>query len=173
VGCTSGTPHRGPPRPSVHQLLHPPGPNVRRSSTCARAQMRDILNGARALLVRPSTTLASCSLTDIQRRTRQTPDCRMTTTQLSGRSRVRGDAPGCMRACLPCRQRLPIALPPRVPHSASGKPGGDSIPRLRVPCSLHLRYTQDVTTLARPCESSGSLAIRVGIRGSCDGHVPL
>ena len=77
------------------------------------AQLRDILNGARALLVRPSTTLSSCSLTDIQRRTRQTPDCRMTTTQISGRSRVCGDAPGaCARATLPTV--LPIALPPPV-----------------------------------------------------------
>ena len=88
----------------AHKQVSPP---------CARAQLCDILSGARALLVRPSTTLSSCSLTDVLRRTRQTPDCRMTTTQLRGRSRVCGDAPGaCAHATLPTA--LPIALPLRV-----------------------------------------------------------
>ena len=97
-------------RPACH--CTPVGTQTGLTAVCC-AQLRDILSGARALLVRPSTTLSSCSLTDIQRRTRQTPDCRMTTTQISGRSRVCGDAPGaCARATLPTA--LQIALPPRV-----------------------------------------------------------
>eukprot|EP00966_Prymnesium_polylepis_P112760 2608011-Prymnesium_polylepis.1 len=56
---------------------------------------------------------------------------------------------------------------------------GDSIPQLSYrskpfsPSSVHSgpHYLR-ASTLTRPCENSGSLAIRVGIRGLCDGHAP-
>jgi len=108
------TSHPCAPGARVSPKNHPSG-----RSTCpirARSPGRTALApcpGARTLPIRPSSTLSPCSLTDIQRRTRQTPDCRMTTTQPSGRSRECGDAPGaCARALLPTAS--PIALPPRV-----------------------------------------------------------
>eukprot|EP00966_Prymnesium_polylepis_P150041 3466269-Prymnesium_polylepis.1 len=62
----------------------------------------------------------------------------MTTTQLSGRSRICGDAPGCMRARHPQPTASAVAncAAPASPPSASSKTGGNSIPQLRVPCSL-------------------------------------
>ena len=85
--------------------------------------------------------------------------------------RMRG-RPGCMRACHPADSVANCAAP-ASPPSASGKPGGNSIPQLRVPCSLRRPRTLDVLTLARPCEISGPLALRVRIRGSRDGRVPM
>ena len=85
--------------------------------------------------------------------------------------RMRG-RPGCIRACHPADSVANCAAS-ASPPSTSGKPGGNSIPQLRVPCSLRRPRTLDVLTLARPCEISGPLALRVRIRGSRDGRVPM
>ena len=78
------------------------------------AQLRDILSGARALLVWPSTTLPSCSLTNLLRRTRLTPDRRRDHRPVMWEEPpLSGDAPGArVRATQPTAS--PIALPPRV-----------------------------------------------------------
>ena len=78
------------------------------------AQLRDILSGARALLVWPSTTFPSCSLTNLLRRTRLTPDRRRDHRPVMWEEPpLSGDAPGArVRATQPTAS--PIALPPRV-----------------------------------------------------------